>query len=798
VALLLALGSLAAPAALAEAATTAGERLARLRAASAVRQRHAARLLDHRDVVGVGTGLDEAGEPAIRVFTARPGVRDLPASLEGVPLRVEESGRFYALRGPTCQASGNGSCTSAERWPLPVPIGVSTGHPAITAGTIGARVTDGVDVFALGNNHVLADVNQAALGDPMLQPGPFDGGSVALGDAIGVLADFEPIAFCTGVIIPVCSQTNLFDAALAVTSPAQLGVATPGGEFGSLPGYGVPSALPHAAYGDPDVAGDEDLGQLVQLAVQKYGRTTGLTTGTITAVNVTMDVCYDELCDRIARFGDQISIGGGGFSAGGDSGSLIVTNDPTHRPVALLFAGSETSTLASRIDLVLDRFGVTVDDAGFGASLVDVAVGPITPPPWALAAETVPVDVAVRNAGTEPLPAFEVVLSDELEGTSASLVAPPLAPGVSTVLAFDWTPTQPGPRTLRAEHLFAGDENAANDAASAQAQVFLEAPGGPQLRLWQGTVRTDAWTTVTLDVDYGSQMVVVCTPEYDLSAVGPTVARVRNAAASSFQVGLGRPWFGAFPGDDYGARVHCMVVREGIYQQAVHGVTMEAVRLAGFATTDHTGSWVGQSRPYEQPYLQPVVLGQVISSGGGLPGAIGVWSTFWSRGASALEPPSATSLFVGRHTGEDPGGRPAETLAYLVIEAGVALMDGVGCAAGVSADVVRGVGDAPPYVIPVVPFANAATAVASQSGMDGGEGSWAILYGADAVGESALRLAVEEDWYFDPERSHPTEQVAYLVFGQLPVPTGCGLGGELMLLLAAWRVLGRRRTPRTG
>jgi len=59
-----------------------------------------------------------------------------------------------------------------------VPTGVSTGHPAITAGTIAARVTDGINVYALSNNHVYADENQAALGDEMIQPGTYDGGSL--------------------------------------------------------------------------------------------------------------------------------------------------------------------------------------------------------------------------------------------------------------------------------------------------------------------------------------------------------------------------------------------------------------------------------------------------------------------------------------------------------------------------------------------------------------------------------------------------------------------------------------------
>ena len=56
-----------------------------------------------------------------------------------------------------------------------MPIGVSTGHPAITAGTIGARVTDGTNVFALSNNHIYANSNNAAIGDSALQPGSIDG-----------------------------------------------------------------------------------------------------------------------------------------------------------------------------------------------------------------------------------------------------------------------------------------------------------------------------------------------------------------------------------------------------------------------------------------------------------------------------------------------------------------------------------------------------------------------------------------------------------------------------------------------
>jgi hypothetical protein len=768
-------------------------RVARLRTALAVKQRHAARLLELPDVVGTGAGIDADGALVIRVLTARAGVRGLPSQLEGVPVRVRVSGRIYALRGATCESSGDAICQSNERWPLPVPLGVSIGHPSITAGTIGVRVTNGAQVFALSNNHVLAASNQAAIGDAALQPGPFDGGSLAAGDAIGTLHDFEPIAFCP--FHPICPVSNFFDAAIARSTPAELGFATPLGEFGSAPGYGAPSPVLHPAFGDPVVPGDEDLSQLQQLPVQKYGRTTGLTHGVIDTIGLTVAVCYDELCNLVARFDDQVAISGP-FSAGGDSGSLIVTDDALRQPVALLFAGSDTQTIGSRIDLVLGRFGVTVDDGGSSGPVVDAALASLTPPSFALVNVTTSVPVVVRNAGTEPLPSFDVTLTDETESTSALRTAPPLAPGATAQLHFDWTPALLGAHSLTAT-LELTDDDASNDAKSAVVPVLLEPPG-LSLRRWSGTVRTDAWTLVPLDLDYGPDMVVVCTPLYDIAALGPMVARVRNASGASFEVGLGRPWFGAFPGDDGSAEVHCLVVRAGVYAKA--GLRMEAVRIDGFAPKDGGGSWVGQARSYAQAYTQPVVLGQVISSGGSAePGAIGVWSTFWARGATALDPPSAAQLFVGRHTGEDPGPRSPESLAYLVIEARQGTMDGTPYVAGLGTASVAGVDDAPPYVYALPPFLDTATAAAASSaGMNGSEGGWPILYGAAAVGPAQLRLAIEEDWYWDSERSHPAEQVAYLVLGTRAPPRSCGLGGELALLLPLLARLRRLRRRRSG
>jgi PKD repeat protein len=81
-------------------------------------------------------------------------------------------------------------------------------------------------------------------------------------------------------------------------------------------------------------------------------------------------VCYAGFiwCTKAATFVDQIGITPGTFSDGGDSGSLIVTDDSNKNPVALLFAGSSERTLANPIAYVLNRFNVTIDDGSGGTT----------------------------------------------------------------------------------------------------------------------------------------------------------------------------------------------------------------------------------------------------------------------------------------------------------------------------------------------------------------------------------------------------------------------------------------------
>jgi hypothetical protein len=298
-----------------------------------------------KGVVGTAVGHDQGNAPVVMVLLEKAGVAGIPGKLDGVPVRPVVTGKIYALpkpdrpdkpgRPPKPDPDPEPPVDPTARFGRPVPIGVSTGHPDITAGTIGCRVTDGTNVYALSNNHVYANENLASIGDNVLQPGTYDDG-VDPDDAIGTLDAFVPIAFD--------GSANLVDAAIALSSVADLDNATPSD------GYGTAKSTTAAAY--------------INQKVKKYGRTTGQTKGQVVGINAIVNVGYST---GVALFVDQIVISPGGFSAGGDSGSLIVCDGigrnkkDDRKPVGLLFAGSSLYTIANPIDAVLDAFGVAVD-----------------------------------------------------------------------------------------------------------------------------------------------------------------------------------------------------------------------------------------------------------------------------------------------------------------------------------------------------------------------------------------------------------------------------------------------------
>ncbi len=306
-----------------------------LGAAIEVQERHTDRLLALPGVVGTAVGLRADGQPVIKAYTTAPGITGIPTSLEGIPVEVKVTGEFVALDRGSSPAAGGLSTTSS--WPRPVPIGVSTGNAGqCSAGTIGARVKDATNVYALSNNHVYALENVAPLGSNVLQPGLFDTACTFSGNnIIGTLAAFVPIVFDS-------TASNTIDAAIALSSITNLGNSTP------ADGYGTPKSATVSAF----------VGQ----AVQKYGRTSNLTQGAVAGVNATVLVGYSS---GTARFVDQIIVQSNKpFIKPGDSGSLLVTILNAN-PVGLLFAGTSSGkfAVANRIDLVLASFGVAVDGA---------------------------------------------------------------------------------------------------------------------------------------------------------------------------------------------------------------------------------------------------------------------------------------------------------------------------------------------------------------------------------------------------------------------------------------------------
>jgi hypothetical protein len=414
-----------------------------LLSALAALRRHNPALLDMPGVVGTAITALPNGNAGVLILTERSGIAGLPSLLDGVPVTVRMTGRLMAFSDPTQRKR-------------PAPMGYSVGHPSITAGTIGARVRDALGrVYILSNNHVLANSNGANIGDPEYQPGPFDGGTSA--DQIATLTDFQVISFAA-------NGSNTIDAAIAQSTTDVLDNATPADD-----GYSMPNST---IYGDANADGlFDDPTALLGLNVQKYGRTTRLTHGQITGVNATVTICYAVsgfTCTKTARYVDQLIISPGTFSGGGDSGSLIVTDDANLNPVALLFAGSSSVTIGNRIDLVLQRFGVTID--GFEppppGPLTDLAVTSVSGPSAVVQGGTSSITVTVKNVGNQDVSSFDVTLQDTTEHvTAGTQTVAGLIAGATTTLTFSWTPSTTGDHQLVARQTLA-DDRATNDQRS--------------------------------------------------------------------------------------------------------------------------------------------------------------------------------------------------------------------------------------------------------------------------------------------------------------------------------------------
>jgi hypothetical protein len=205
--------------------------------------------------------------------------------------------------------------------------GTSTGNDLeCAAGTIGCVVVKGGSKYFLSNNHVFARQNDANIGERIDAPGRYDARPIcSQTPKCGTLSAFKSISF---------SSNNVIDAAIAATDPSRTFTCA------EACGY-TPSSTPADAF----------VGQ----AVKKCGRTSGLTTGTVQAINVTIRVQYSN---GVATFVQQIMMPGS-FIRSGDSGSLMVESS-TNNPVGLCFAGGGGGSFANPIGPVLTQFGATV------------------------------------------------------------------------------------------------------------------------------------------------------------------------------------------------------------------------------------------------------------------------------------------------------------------------------------------------------------------------------------------------------------------------------------------------------
>jgi hypothetical protein len=333
-----------------------------------VKQKHESDILSKPNVIGVGVGHRETGgqvldELAVKVLVVQKVPRVslsaqamVPPEVDGVRTDVIQVGEIRALQART------------DRW-RPAPGGVSLGHYQITAGTFGCVVWDRStgDRLILSNNHVLANSNDASIGDPILQPGPYDGGTVN-NDTIAHLLRFCPIQFTEQP--GSCSLASTYAVvgnivAILSGSKHRVQVIQANPQAVNLVDAAVAKPVDDAMISNEILEVGEITGTtpaVLGMGVRKSGRTTGYTTGSISVIDATVDVSYGA--GRTARFENQLVAGP--MSQGGDSGSLVVAEQPL--AVGLLFAGSDQSTIFSPIQAVLDCLEVDITPAQASAA----------------------------------------------------------------------------------------------------------------------------------------------------------------------------------------------------------------------------------------------------------------------------------------------------------------------------------------------------------------------------------------------------------------------------------------------
>ncbi|MGB2664250.1 MAG: hypothetical protein WAK48_09620 [Candidatus Acidiferrum sp.] len=305
------------------------------------------------------------------------------------------------------------------------------------SGTLGSLVTLGGTSYILSNNHVLARDDLGTItsgttpGDDITQPGLIDSScGQGIFDTIANLTQFYNLE--TGALPKIDAAIALPTGTGAMDAQGRimyLGATT---DENNIP---IPAA-PHAGSGLPETSA------LLGVAVTKSGRTTGLTCSSISSISTSVSVQYMKGCHSTTTFTvtftDQILVAGGTFSAPGDSGSLIVTQD-TADPVALLVAGSDEDTAGNPVGDVLNYFQSGSNTMTFVGSAAHQVIGCTLPTAPTSAVLTVPISSVSPQAmqkASEVLTAYASELLGRPQVRAVGLGASQDDPGEPAILVF--------------------------------------------------------------------------------------------------------------------------------------------------------------------------------------------------------------------------------------------------------------------------------------------------------------------------------------------------------------------------
>ncbi len=283
-------------------------------------------------------------------------------------------------------------------------------------GTLGSLIQDNSNhQYLLSNNHVLARSDHASVGDTIIQPGLIDNNCTPNGDGAGT----TPVASLTGWL-PLSSSATNADAAIAQANSGAVNTSGNILELGSRQADGTLAAAPP---GISSTAGKGEAGSL-NLVVAKSGRTTGLTCGSISALNLDVTVDYYLDCAETKpyltkTYTNQLAISGNQFTDSGDSGSLVV-DTANAEPVGLYFTGGTDVSGVSQAVANPATDVLTELSAQVGAGKQYTFVGGADHPASCLNYG----DSTVQAAQVRTLPDSEIARAQQALGSARMLVNP--------------------------------------------------------------------------------------------------------------------------------------------------------------------------------------------------------------------------------------------------------------------------------------------------------------------------------------------------------------------------------------